>query len=61
MVLPKKLCDYVGLYDAIRNQSTTQEESTRLVLVEFLREICAVTAQDCLAPIQKRELQIEIL
>jgi len=58
------LDDHVSEWDGDNEAGsprTTQEESTRLVLVEFLRKVGAVTVQDRLASVQERDLQVEIL
>ena len=58
------LDDHVSEWDGgneAGSPRTTQEEPTRLVLVEFLRKVGAVTVQDRLASVQERDLQVEIL
>jgi hypothetical protein len=42
-------------------QRTCKKEPTRLVLLQLPREVCAVAVHDCLASLQQRNLQVEIL
>ena len=51
----------VGWGQRSGNARTAHKESTRLVTVEFLRKVSAVTVQDRLASVQERDLQVEIL